>query len=100
MLEKGAPDEKGPDGLWRKGVDRRCLRGNILVYGDSIDPAGISHITVSILNGSNKEILLFCSQIDTHKYYNEVMATHINTLGGGGGVRFPFAMKQSLPASQ
>ena len=63
----GAPDEKGRRGLWRKGVDRRCLRGNILVYSDTIDPAHINHSLVPILNGSNKEIVLSCIQIDTYK---------------------------------
>ena len=63
----GAPDVKGRRGLWRKGVDRRCLRGNILVYSDTIDPADINHSLVPTLNGSNKEIVLSCIQIDSYE---------------------------------
>ena len=40
---------------------------NILVYSDIIDGAHINHSLVPILNGSNKEILLSCIQIDTYK---------------------------------
>ena len=44
---------------------------NILVYSDSIDGAHINHSLVPILNGSKKEILLSCIQIDTHEYCNK-----------------------------
>ena len=44
---------------------------NILVYSDTIDGADINHSLVPILNGSNKEIVLSCIQIDIHEYCNK-----------------------------